>query len=446
MARRHLGLAFALLAGCGDPSTPTPPPPPPPPPIDPNVVATVELTLASSGMLPGDTIAATVVVKNGLGAALTGRATSLTSSNEAVAQWQSDGRLAARSVGSGVTVTATVEGKSGTAPVEVWNDTRFAFLAATNSTGPWVPIPELSHHAGGGTMTITRNGTGDFAVRFQGMANRPGMRTGIIAGVVGVGNGVNNTYCNVPGWTNAGADLDVQVRCFNLADAPRDASFSLLVTGAMALGGRYGFVRADSAAMPSYQVRGEVAFASGLGGAAVVRNSAGVYTVTLAGAKRTGSDKEVVMVSGAGIGVRCGINGWTFDGFDATVQCRRAGALTDSPFHVVILSQERTGKKVGYLWANNALSPDYTPSTTYSYATGGGSIKAGRSAPGAYSGTFNGLSMSGPMAMFVGAYGGDGACTIGGWNTTSPDTHVSAHCFNAAGAALDIRHVLLAIQ
>lgn len=445
MARQPLGLACALLVACGGaPSSPTPPPPPPP--IDPNVVATVELTLASSGMLPGDTIAATVVVKNGLGAVLTGRTASLTSSNEAVAQWQSDGRLAARSVGSGVTVTATVEGKSGTTPVDVWNDNRFAFLAATNNTGPWMPTPEFSSHSGGGAMTITRNGTGEFTVRFQGMANRPGMRTGIIAGVLGVGNGINNTYCNVPGWTNAGADLDVQVRCFSLADAPRDASFSLLVTGAMALGGRYGFVRADSAAMPSYQVRGEVAFASGLGGASVTRTTAGAYTVTLAGAKRTGTDKEVVMVSGGGIGIRCGINGWNYNGFEATVACRRAGTLTDSPFHVVIVSQERTGRKVGYLWANNALSPDYTPSTIYSYATGGGSINAGRSAPGSYSGTFTGLSMSSPTAMFVGAYGDDGACTIGGWNTTGPDTFVSAQCFSATGAPLDTRHVLLVIQ
>lgn len=110
--------ALLLLAACGGGGTsPTPPPPPPgpPPPIP---VASVGLSQATAALVPQQTatLVATPMAANG--APLAGRTVTWQSSVSAVATVTSDGLVTALAAGSTV-VTATSEGKSASASVEV---------------------------------------------------------------------------------------------------------------------------------------------------------------------------------------------------------------------------------------------------------------------------------------------------------------------------------------
>ena len=92
--------------------TTTPPPPPPAP------VARVLVTPASVSLLPGGSAQLAVAVQDSAGNALTGRSIAWSSSNQAIATVSSSGAVQAVAAGS-ITVTATSEGRSGTAQVTV---------------------------------------------------------------------------------------------------------------------------------------------------------------------------------------------------------------------------------------------------------------------------------------------------------------------------------------
>ena len=112
-------IAILLLAGaaCGGGSTsPTPPPPPPPPPPAP--VATVVVDPPTANLLAPQTQALTATTKDASGNGLSGRTVTWTTSAEAVATVSSSGLVTAAGAGT-TTITATSEGKTGTAVITV---------------------------------------------------------------------------------------------------------------------------------------------------------------------------------------------------------------------------------------------------------------------------------------------------------------------------------------
>src|SRR5690606_35007868 len=120
---RVLPIAFlaALLASCGGggtPVTPPPPPAPPPPPL-PAAVASVAVTPTTATVTVAGTQALTVTVRDAAGAALSGRAVTWTSGAASVATVSAGGVVTGVSAGGPVTITATSEGKSGTAQLTV---------------------------------------------------------------------------------------------------------------------------------------------------------------------------------------------------------------------------------------------------------------------------------------------------------------------------------------
>jgi alpha-tubulin suppressor-like RCC1 family protein len=104
----------AILAGCSSPtSNPITPPPPPP------AVATVTLTPATVTLEIGGTQALTAAVRDASNAVLTGRSVTWQTGNAAVATVSGSGVVTAVAAGGPVTITATSEGRSGTAQVTV---------------------------------------------------------------------------------------------------------------------------------------------------------------------------------------------------------------------------------------------------------------------------------------------------------------------------------------
>jgi hypothetical protein len=82
-------------------------------------VRSVTVTPPASTIPPGSSRQFTATVRDSAGAVLTGRTVVWSSSNESVARVNGVGRVDAQSPGGPVTITATSEGKSGTASVTV---------------------------------------------------------------------------------------------------------------------------------------------------------------------------------------------------------------------------------------------------------------------------------------------------------------------------------------
>ncbi|MFN8574499.1 MAG: Ig-like domain-containing protein [Gemmatimonadaceae bacterium] len=112
--RRLQVLILCGLVACGgggsDGSTNPPPPD--------NTVATVTVSPGTSGLTEGDSVDLTATPKNAAGSSIGGKSVTWSSSATAVASVSSSGRVTAVQVGA-ATITATVDGKSGTAQITV---------------------------------------------------------------------------------------------------------------------------------------------------------------------------------------------------------------------------------------------------------------------------------------------------------------------------------------
>jgi hypothetical protein len=107
--------SLAVLFACGGGSPSDSPTPPPPAPV---AVASVELTPPTGTLEEGRTLQLTAIPRDAQGYQLT-RAVSWSSSNATVASVSPTGLVTALAVGAPVSITATVEGKQGSATVTV---------------------------------------------------------------------------------------------------------------------------------------------------------------------------------------------------------------------------------------------------------------------------------------------------------------------------------------
>ena len=105
-------LMMAVMTACGGGGADGPVAPPAP------VLSTVTVTIAPTTIQLGQSASAQAELRTSAGAVLTGRAVSWSSSAPAVASVDASGVIASVSVGS-ATITATSEGKSGSAPITV---------------------------------------------------------------------------------------------------------------------------------------------------------------------------------------------------------------------------------------------------------------------------------------------------------------------------------------
>lgn len=111
--------------------------PPPPAPV-----ASISVSLASSSVIPGETTQATATTRDANNNVLTGRAINWSSSNAVIASVSQSGLVTGVAVGTGVQITATSEGVSGSATVNV------------QAAPP--PPPGGSNEPGGMTVIVDR--------------------------------------------------------------------------------------------------------------------------------------------------------------------------------------------------------------------------------------------------------------------------------------------------
>lgn len=131
--RTRLGILFTLstlACGGGGGGEPAGPPTPPPP----AAVATVTVDPASATLGVGATQTFTATAKDASGNVLSGRTITWTSANPAIATVSTSGVVTAVAAGGPVTITASSEGKTGSAQVIVLAPVATVNVAPSNST------------------------------------------------------------------------------------------------------------------------------------------------------------------------------------------------------------------------------------------------------------------------------------------------------------------------
>jgi hypothetical protein len=134
---------------------------------------------------------------------------------------------------------------------------------------------------------------------------------------------------------------------------------------------------------------------------------------------------------GSGVGVDTGLEVDCFD---------RAGTTVDAKFvaNIVIAGDGPTGD-LGYTWADQETTPDYTGASYYSYVSSSGDpVSIHRAGVGSYEVTFPGLGRRGGNAQVSAAKGGPPAlCKVLALTKVGDDERIAVRCRDTAGQLVD---------
>jgi hypothetical protein len=304
------------------------------------------------------------------------------------------------------------------------------------SASSYTPSSTYQRNSSGASSTISRSGTGAYTVKFTNL----GGTNGIVN--VSAYDGSTN-MCKVSSVSTNGSNREAGVRCFTNTGAAADSFFTASYTRPFNNPGDFGYVRADQPTTASYTPGSDLRFNSTGGTNTVVRNSTGNYTVRMPGLGATIGGTVLVTAFGTD-SKTCKVTGWGSSGtrLDASVQCHTAaGAVSDSQFTVTYANRLSnlgvTGAKIGYLWAHDPTSASYTPTSTYSFNSSGGSNTVTRNGVGNYTVHLPGIGDNNGHVQ-VTAYGsGSERCKSGGWSSSGGTLDASVVCFTPAGAAVD---------
>ena len=104
---------------------------------------------------------------------------------------------------------------------------QMGYVWANNPTADsYTPSATYAYNGAGGPITITRSGTGSYAVRFTGLGG--GGTPGGHVQVTAYGNGSEN--CKVSGWSSSGSDFVTYIRCFDVSGNPANTRYTVFVT------------------------------------------------------------------------------------------------------------------------------------------------------------------------------------------------------------------------
>ena len=414
-----------------------------------NAVATVAVTLPST-ILVGDTVLATAEARDASGARLA-KVFTWSSSNPAVASISPAGQLVGVAAGGPVTITATVEGKSGTGSISVANDNRIGYALADQASvaAPYTPNPSYGFNSSGGAIQVTRSATGVYSVRFSGLGRLAGERDNVQVTAFGGDNG----YCKTGGWQSTGADMLVEVRCFAQGGPPVDHRFTVLLTGAHALPGRFAFLLSDNPPATGALDPATFSTTGVLTDVHITRDSAGSYKGYLGVPRVAGSGHETVLATAVGTSPeRCSPN-WDETIGVALVECNAGvnNVLTDTRFSVLWVERGRAGQRAACAFANeNSNVGDYTPPPNYSYNSSGGTIIQQHPAAGQFNVIFGGLAKLGAATetvMIMKVINPGPRCGTSGWaNSGVNDLTVNVVCWLPNGTPADAAFVILLIQ
>ena len=211
--------------------------------------------------------------------------------------------------------------------------------------------------------------------------------------------GTAGEHCTVSSWTSNGTpDMTVTVRCFSAAGAPADTVFDASYIRPTASSAPFAYLWAQDPAAAAYTPSTYHQFNSTGATNTIVRHSAGDYTVTLPGLASSGGTVKVTAFSATPS--YCKASEWDAAGADEQVDVLCfdfTGAPVDAKFTLAFADDTSilaNGAASGYVWANDAAAPAYTPNSAYQYNSTGATNTIARTATGRYTVTFPGLGSS----------------------------------------------------
>lgn len=412
---------------------------------------------APSGLLVGESAQAVFHALGDDGRDHQGRPVKWTSSDPASLSIDAQGKMLALIAGRTVTITAEVDGKRGSAVVVVANnDTRFAYALADQPTaaGPYVPDAATRYNSGGGTIEITRSGTGVYSVRFAGMGRTPGQRDNVQVSAV---NATVAAYCKADVWQTVGADLRVPVSCFGADATPVDSKFTIMALGAWAIGKTepIGFLLSVGGTGPMFLDSAATSRNSSGGHVAIGYNSEGNVSVNFEGLQPAGPRLPAAMtISAVGLTPRhCHIIA-----IDASIPgfgifCNQpGGALGDSPFSLLWMQHGRPSMRFGFASPQNiSQTTAYSPDPGFLINSSGAAVSARKTSTGHYRVIFAGLARQAGATetvlvssfLFI----PDRVCDVVSWgNSGTTDLFVDVACADPSGAPVDARFSVMVIE
>jgi hypothetical protein len=332
----------------------------------------------------------------------------------------------------------------------------WGFVHADDPTAASSYTPDLDRNQNSTATpnTVVRAGTGVYEVTFANLASY-GARSGSAAASA---VGTAGEQCTVSSWnSNATPDMTVVVRCFDAAGAPADTVFDASYIRPTTSSTPFAYLWAEDPAAASYTPSTNHQFNSTGATNTIVRHSTGDYTVTLPGLAASGGTVKVTAFSGSANS--CKASGWDADGADEQVDvlCFDAtGAPADVKFTLQFANEESivaNGASSGYVWANDAAAPSYTPNSAYQYNSTGATNTITRTATGRYTVTLPGLGSSlyatnEGIVHVTSHHTTSKRCELAGYRSafTPPPSpialYVDVACHTAAGTPSDSKFVV----
>jgi len=334
------------------------------------------------------------------------------------------------------------------------NDQRSGYALADQPTaaGPYSPDPAYRFNSSGGGVTVTRDSTGWYRVRFAGLDRKPGQRDNVQVTAYGAAPGI---YCKLLSWGTAGADLLVPVHCHQpgIGGAAVDSRFTILVSGARAYDPSTPFAFAerlpgtqnlqqDTSATSFNSVTGRIQFG---------RAGVGVYNFVFDGLGGFAGPQSFQATAVGQPTIRCRISNWDFSISVLQAGCNEGdGSAAEGRVSVMWFTRGRVGHRYGFASTNNPGSVTPPIDTAFTFTSSGGPVTSRRVAAGQWTVMFAGLGRPAGATeiVVVSAFRNpDHSCSLVSWsNTGVADLTVTLQCFDATGALLDGRFSVLVIE
>jgi hypothetical protein len=197
--------------------------------------------------------------------------------------------------------------------------------ANDKSSASYTPQASRSNNGvGGGALTASRVAEGTYEMEFGGLAFAD------IENVQVMPYGDPDARCVVKSWGGS----KVNVNCYDLAGAPTDAQYTVLIAGKKPGGTArvVAYAAADESASASYAPA--LSHNEGGGGVTATRSAAGTYAIAFDGQNL--DNGAHVQVSALGQGRRCSVIAWT--GTTVNLTCTSAaGTESDNNYAIVVL-------------------------------------------------------------------------------------------------------------
>ena len=330
------------------------------------------------------------------------------------------------------------------------DDRRLGYALANQSTvaGPYTPDVPFFFNSSGGGVTITRDSTGWYNVRFAGLGRKPGHRDNVQVTAYGSPPG---THCKLLSWVTEGTDMIVPVHC-HLGGAAVDSRFTVLLSGARVydLSTPFAFAERlpqtqnlalDTSATAFNSVSGHIAFG---------RTGVGSYNFGFPGFESFSGPATFLATSINQTADHCRIFNYVLNGGIVAACFASDGTQTDGRVTIMEFTRGRVGHRFGYASTQNLVSATPSIDPTLTFNSAGGTVSSRRLGVGQWTVTFAGLGRASGATEIVivsALKETDHICSVVSWgNTGTADLTVTLQCFDAAGTRVDARFDVLVIE